>query len=101
MSDRVDPIARIRLSRSLPRLLGFPLIGLAAGATAIAAGLLVVSGIVGVAIAGLGGVVVLGSLVAAIVLLSIRRSEERRVGKECRSRWALDEDGAEAGDRWG
>ncbi len=76
MSHRVKPIARIRLSRSLRRLLALPLIALAAGATAIAAGLLAVPGIVGMAVVGLGGIVVLGSLVAAIVLLSIRMEVE-------------------------
>ncbi|MGH2401542.1 MAG: hypothetical protein ACRDE6_02425, partial [Candidatus Limnocylindria bacterium] len=76
MSDRVEPIARIRLSRSLLRLLALPLIAIFAGAAAIAAGLLAVPGIAGPIVAGLGGVVVLGSLVAAAVLLSIRLEVE-------------------------
>ena len=72
MPDRVPPIARIRLSRSLPRLLILPLLGLVAGAAAIGAGLLLVPGATGVAIVGLGGVVVLGALIGALVLLSVR-----------------------------
>ena len=72
MSDRVPPIARIRLSRSLPRLLILPFLGLVAGAAAVGGGLLLVPGITGVAIAGLGGVIVLGSLIGALVLLSVR-----------------------------
>jgi hypothetical protein len=72
MSDRVPPIARIRLSRSLPRLLILPLLGFLAGAAAIAAGLFLVPGTIGLVVAGLGGVVILGALIGAMVLLSVR-----------------------------
>lgn len=72
MSDRVPPIARIRLSRSLPRLLFLPLLGLLAGLAAIAGGMLLVPGITGLVVAGLGGVVILGALIGALVLLSVR-----------------------------
>ena len=72
MSDRVPPIARIRLSRSLPRLLFLPLVGLLAGLVAIAGGLLLVPGTIGLVVAGLGGVVILGALIGALVLLSVR-----------------------------
>ena len=72
MSDRARPIARIRLSRSLPRLLILPCLGFLAGGAAIGGGLLLVPGTIGPVVAGLGGVVILGALVGAIVLLSVR-----------------------------
>ena len=72
MSDRVPPIARIRLSRSLPRLLFLPLVALLAGLAAIAGGLLLVPGVTGLVTAGLGGLVILGALIGAVVLLSVR-----------------------------
>lgn len=72
MTDRAEPIARIRLSRSLARLLVLPSLALLAGAAAIAAGLLAIPGTAGLVVAGLGGVVTLASLVAAAALLSIR-----------------------------
>ena len=76
MSDRVPPIARIRLSRSLPRLLVLPFLGFLAGAAAIAAGLLLVPDTIGLVVAGLGGTVILGSLIGAIGLLSVRLDVE-------------------------
>ena len=76
MSDRVPPIARIRLSRSLPRLLVLPFLGFLAGAAAIAGGLLLVPDTIGLVVAGLGGIVILGSLIGAIVLLSVRLDVE-------------------------
>jgi hypothetical protein len=72
MSDRVPPIARIRLSRSLPRLLVLPLLALLAGTAAVAGGLLVVPGTIGLVVAGLGAAVIVGALVGAVVLLSVR-----------------------------
>ena len=51
MSDRVPPIARVRLSRSKPRLLALPALGVVAGAAAIAGGLLAVPGPAGIAVA--------------------------------------------------
>ena len=76
MSDRVPPIARIRLSRSLPRLLVLPILGFLAGAAAFAGGLLLVPDTIGLVVAGLGGIVILGSLIGAIVLLSVRLDVE-------------------------
>jgi len=72
MSDRVPPIARIRLSRSLPRLLALPFLGLVAGLAVIAGGLLLLPGMPGLALAGLGGLILLVALVGAVVLLSVR-----------------------------
>lgn len=72
MSDRVPPIARIRLSRSLPRLLILPFLGFLAGAAAIAGGLLLLPGTLGLVVAGLGGIVILGAFIGAIELLSVR-----------------------------
>ena len=72
MADRSAPIARIRLSRSLPRLLALPLLTLAAGGAAIAAGLLLVPGVAGTAVAILGLVVVLVAVGGTIFLLSVR-----------------------------
>ena len=71
MSERVAPIARIRLARSVPRLLVVPFVVGVAGAAAIAAGLLVAGGVAGIALAGLGGVLVAGALVSALILLSV------------------------------
>ena len=76
MSDRVPPIARIRLSRSLPRLLGLPALGMVAGVAATAAGLLAVPGIVGWVVAGLGAAAALAALLGAITLLGIRLDVE-------------------------
>ncbi len=76
MSDRIPPIARIRLSRSLRRLLLLPALLLLAGAAAIGGGLLLLDGTIGLAVAGLGGVVVLAALVCVLVLLSVRLDVE-------------------------
>jgi hypothetical protein len=72
MPDQPPPIARIRLSRSLPRLLAIPILGLVAGAAAIAIGLLLVPGAVGLAVAAAGAVLVVLALVGFVVPLSIR-----------------------------
>lgn len=81
MSQRVPPIARIRLARSLPRLLLTPLVVALAGAAAIVAGLLAVGGPAGIALAVLGGIAVTGALGASAVLLSVRLEvEESAVG---------------------
>lgn len=76
MSDRVPPIARIRLSRFLPRLLAFPLLVLLAGAGGAAIGLLQMPGILGMVVAGIGAVVIVLALAAILVLLSIRLDVE-------------------------
>lgn len=81
MPQRVPPIARIRLARSLPRLLLVPVVVALAGGGAIAAGLVVVGGFAGMALAVLGGIVVIGALGASAVLLSVRLEvEESAVG---------------------
>jgi hypothetical protein len=81
MPHRIPPIARIRLARSLPRLLAAPLLIGAAGAAAIGVGLAVVAGIAGVALAVLGGLLVVGAIGGAAVLLSVRLDvEESAVG---------------------
>ena len=76
MPDRVPPIARIRLSRSIPRLLALPAVAIVAGLSAIAGGLLLFPGILGLLVAGLGGITVLGALIGGLVLFSIRLEVE-------------------------
>ena len=76
MPEHVPPIARIRLSRSLPRLLALPVLGLLLGAAAIAVGVLLVSWPVGLAVAGAGALLVLLAAVAGIVALSVRLDVE-------------------------
>jgi hypothetical protein len=66
------PLARIRLARSLPRLLAVPFVVVLAGAAAVAAGLLLGSGATVIALIALGGTVMLGAVLAAAVLLSVR-----------------------------
>jgi hypothetical protein len=70
MSDHAV-IARIPLARSVPRLLTVPVVVGLAGGAAIAAGLLIVGGVAGYALAALGGILALGALVGAVVLLSV------------------------------
>ncbi len=66
------PIARIALARSRPRLLAVPAVLVLAGAAAIGVGWVTVSGPIGVVLAGLGALVVVGALIGAILLLSVR-----------------------------
>lgn len=81
MSQRVPPIARIRLARSIPRLLLVPGIVALAGAAAITAGLIAVGGPAGIALAALGGLVLTGGIGISAVLLSVRLGvEESAVG---------------------
>lgn len=81
MPHRIPPIARIRLARSLPRLLAAPLIIGVAGAAALGVGMMVVAGPLGIALAVLGGLLVLGAIGGAAVLLSVRLDvEESAVG---------------------
>ena len=65
-------IARIRLSRSLPRLLAIPTIGLVAGLAAIAGGLLFVPGILGLVVAGAGAALAVLAVVGFALPLSVR-----------------------------
>ena len=74
MPHRVPPIARIRLARSLPRLLAWPLLVMGTGAMAAATWLMgsFGTGVGGVVFAALGGLLVVVGLVAVVILLSIR-----------------------------
>lgn len=65
-------IARIRLSRSLPRLLALPTLGLLVGAAAIAGGLLLVPGTLGLAVAGAGAALAALAVVGFALPLSVR-----------------------------
>lgn len=72
MADRAALIARIRLSRSIPRLLALPALAFGAGAGLSLGGLLLVPGIPGLVL-GIAGVAIgLLAVAASIVLLSIR-----------------------------
>jgi hypothetical protein len=74
MSRRIPPIARIRLARSLPRLLAWPLLLVLAGSLSAAAWLFgpVAAGPAGIALAGASTLVVLIGLGIAVVLLTVR-----------------------------
>ena len=65
-------IARIRLSRSLPRLLAIPTIALLAAIAAIAGGLLLVPGTLGLMVAGTGAALAVLALVGFALPLSVR-----------------------------
>jgi hypothetical protein len=70
------PFARVRLARSLPRLLALPLALVALGAGAMAAGALLVEGPAGPALLGVGAIVTIAGLALALVLLSVRLEVE-------------------------
>jgi hypothetical protein len=72
MPTTPGPIARIQLARSRPRLLAVPIALVIAGGGAVGVGLLVAQGIAGLVLAILGGLVIAGALVAALLLLSVR-----------------------------
>lgn len=72
MSSAHPTIARIRLSRSLPRLLALPALGLLAGLAAIGAGLLLVPGTLGLVVAGAGGALAVLAIVGFALPLSVR-----------------------------
>jgi hypothetical protein len=72
MAATNEPIARIRLARSRSRLLAVPIALALAGAGAVGVGLLVAQGTAGLVLAALGGLVMLGGLVGAVLLLSVR-----------------------------
>ena len=65
-------MARIRLSRSLPRLLALPTVALLVGAAAIASGLLLVPGTLGPAVAGAGAMLVALAVAGFALPLSVR-----------------------------
>lgn len=71
MTGSRAPIARVRLARSLPRLLALPLLLVALGAGSIAAGALLVAGPAGPALVGVGALVAIAGLAMALVLLSV------------------------------
>jgi hypothetical protein len=84
MPSQVEPIARIRLSRSLPRLLALPALALLVGGGTIAGGLILLTGPAGIAIAVAGGLLILLALAAVVVVLSIRLEVEEAA---VRLRW--------------
>lgn len=84
MPDRHALIARVRLSRSLPRLLALPALGLVAGAIAVAVGLLLVPGTVGYAVAAAGALLVALAFIGALRPLSVRLEIEEAA---VRVRW--------------
>lgn len=84
MSSQVPPIARIRLARSLPRLLALPALAFLVGVATIAAGLLRLDGAAAYAVAAGGGLLVLLALAGAIVVLSVRLEVEEAT---VRLRW--------------
>lgn len=80
MARRAQPITRVRLARSLPRLMAAPVVGLLLAAALAASGLLLVGGVSGLAMAGAAAVIALVALVGAVALLSVRVDvEESRV----------------------
>lgn len=76
MPSHAPPIARIRLSRSLPRLLAVPALALVLGVAAIAVGVMLMAAPLGVAVAGAGVLVVVMAVVVAIAALSVRLEVE-------------------------
>lgn len=72
MARRAHPTARVRLARSLPRLLGAPLLLFGLAAALAVGGLLVIGGTAGLAIAAAGGLLVVLGGVAAAAALSVR-----------------------------
>ena len=65
-------IARVRLARSLPRLLAIPTISLFAGLGAVAGGLLLVAGTLGLVVAGAGAALAVLAVVGFALPLSVR-----------------------------
>lgn len=83
MSRDIPPIARIRLARSLPRLMAWPILLLVAG-TAAGVGAALVGGTVTILLAAVAGVLGLAALGWAAWLLSIRLDVEE---SEVRVHW--------------
>ena len=77
-------IARVRLARSLPRLLAAPLLAIALGAALVGTGLLLVGGTPGIAMAAGGAALGLLGLIGAAVPLSVRVHIEESI---VRVRW--------------
>jgi len=76
MTRAREPIARVKLARSLPRLLAVPLVSFVVAGTAIAAGLLVIPPPIGFALVAVGAVLALVGLALMVVLLSVRLDVE-------------------------
>jgi hypothetical protein len=76
MTDRVPPIARVRLARSLPRLLALPAVLLLLGAAVAVVGLLLLPMPAGVIVAVAAAVLVLVGAWWAIRMLSVRLDVE-------------------------
>jgi hypothetical protein len=72
MATSPEPISRIRLARSLPRLLAVPFTVALAGAGAVVAGLIVAAWPASLVLAALGGLVIIGAAVGTLLLLSVR-----------------------------
>jgi hypothetical protein len=79
MARGPEPIAQVRLTRSLPRLLIRPLILVAVAVAIAAAGILVVGGVAGIAMAAAGAVLVIVAAVIAAAALSVRVQVEESV----------------------
>ncbi len=76
MADPAERATRIHLARSLPRLLATPLALGVVGVAAVAVGLLVAGGTLGLILAGLGAVLVVAAVAVAILLLSVHLEVE-------------------------
>ncbi len=72
MADPAGDVTRIRLARSLPRLLIAPIVLALAGTGAIATGIVLGSGVLGIALVVLGAVVIAVAIGGAVVLSSVR-----------------------------
>jgi hypothetical protein len=77
-------IDRVRLARSLPRLLAAPLLAIALGAAVVAMGVLLVGGTPGLAVAGGGIALAVLGVLGAAVPLSVRVDIEESI---VRVRW--------------
>src|SRR5262245_43122267 len=76
MTSRGAPIARVKLARSLPRLLALPLILVALGLGGAGAGAFLVAGVPGIALIVVGVLVALVGVAAAVILLTLRLDVE-------------------------
>jgi hypothetical protein len=76
MTDSVPTVTRIRLARSLPRLLVAPLVIALVGAAAVAGGVLVLAPPAGVAVTGAGAVLLAVAVGGVAAVLSVRLAVE-------------------------
>lgn len=72
MADPAGEVTRIRLARSLPRLLIVPIVLAVAGAGAVVTGIVLGGGVLGIALVVLGAIVMALAVGGAIVLWSVR-----------------------------